>query len=113
MLRAATMEHAPMPRERLPDRRASENFNFTWNQIPFVATISRYPDHRLGEIFLASNKAGSHLDAAVRDSAVLCWLCNTARPATLSAARSCARLMAHPARRSPSPSMKSPSKNRR
>jgi ribonucleoside-diphosphate reductase alpha chain len=61
-----------MPRERLPDRRASENFNFTWNQIPFVATISRYPDGRLGEIFLASNKAGSQLDAAARDSAVGC-----------------------------------------
>jgi ribonucleoside-diphosphate reductase alpha chain len=61
-----------MARERLPDRRASENFNFTWNRIPFTATISRYPDGRLGEIFLASNKAGSQLDAAARDSAVTC-----------------------------------------
>jgi hypothetical protein len=61
-----------MPRERLPDRHATENFDFIWNRIPFTASISRYPDGRLGEIFLASNKAGSHLDATARDAAVVC-----------------------------------------
>ena len=51
-----------------------KNFDLAWNQIGFTVTISRYADGRLGEIFLASNKAGSSLDAVARDSAILCSL---------------------------------------
>jgi hypothetical protein len=61
-------------RERLPNRRASESFSFECNGLHYTATISRYADGRLAEIFLSNCKAGSHSDAAARDSAVVCSL---------------------------------------
>jgi hypothetical protein len=63
-----------MTRERLLDRRASESFSFRWNGILFAATISRFSDGRLAEIFLTNGKVGSDADAAARDSAVVCSL---------------------------------------
>jgi ribonucleoside-diphosphate reductase alpha chain len=38
----------------------------------YVATISRFDDGRLAEIFLTNHKTGSDTDAAARDSAVVC-----------------------------------------
>ena len=62
----------PIPvRERLPSRRASETFNFEVDGLHYCATISRFEDGRLGEIFLASHKAGSQADTAARDSAIV------------------------------------------
>ena len=58
-------------RERLPNRRSSETFNFDWLGMPFTATISRFPDGSLAEIFLTNHKTGSHADTAARDSAVV------------------------------------------
>jgi hypothetical protein len=58
-------------RRRLPTRRASETFSFAWNGMAFVATISRYPDGRLAEIFVGNGTAGSHTDAAARDAAIV------------------------------------------
>ena len=63
-----------MTRERLQDRRASESFSFRWNGISFAATISRFSDGRLAEIFLTDGKVSSDADAAARDSAVVCSL---------------------------------------
>lgn len=40
----------------------------------FAATISRFSDGRLAEIFLTNSKVGSDTDAAARDSAVVCSL---------------------------------------
>jgi hypothetical protein len=37
----------------------------------YCATISRFENGQLGEIFLTSNKAGSQADTAARDSAIL------------------------------------------
>ena len=62
------------PRERLPNWRASESFNLACNGMPYVATVSRFPDGRLAEIFLSNGKAGSDADCAARDSAVVCSL---------------------------------------
>jgi hypothetical protein len=59
-------------RQRLPNRRASESFTFECNNLHYTATISRYADGRLAEIFLGNAKAGSHSDAAAKDSAVVC-----------------------------------------
>jgi hypothetical protein len=59
-------------RERLPNRRLSETIAFTCNDLKYVASISRYPDGRLAEIFISNAKAGSHSDAAAKDSAVVC-----------------------------------------
>jgi hypothetical protein len=61
-------------RERLPQRRANESFTFECNGLHYNATISRYANGRLAEIFLSNAKAGSHSDAAAKDSAVVCSL---------------------------------------
>ena len=58
-------------RDRLPDRRPCESFSFECNNLHYTATISRYADGRLAEIFLGNAKAGSHSDAAAKDSAVV------------------------------------------
>src|SRR6516162_729516 len=59
-------------RERLPNRRASESFTFECNGLRYTATASWFDDGRLAEIFLSNCKAGSHSDAAAKDSAVVC-----------------------------------------
>jgi hypothetical protein len=66
-----TTPHPVSVRQRLPNRRASETFTFEIDGLHFCATISRFKDGRIGEIFLASNKAGSQADTAARDSAVV------------------------------------------
>lgn len=59
-------------RERLPNRRASQQIAFECNGLRYVATVSFFPDGRLAEIFLSNAKAGSHSDSAAKDSAVVC-----------------------------------------
>ena len=59
-------------RTRLPDRRASETFSIESGGLAHLATISRFPDGRLGEIFLTSHKVGSAADTAARDAAIAC-----------------------------------------
>jgi hypothetical protein len=59
-------------RERLPNRRESQTFRFECNGLQYLASISRFPDGRLAEIFVSNAKAGSHSDAAAKDAAVVC-----------------------------------------
>jgi hypothetical protein len=59
-------------RQRLPDRRASETFSLQCAGLSYVATVSRFHDSRIGEIFLTSHKAGSAADTAARDAAIVC-----------------------------------------
>jgi hypothetical protein len=61
-------------RQRLQNRRRSETFGFECNGLHYTATISRFDNGGLAEIFLSNCKAGSHSDAAARDSAVVCSL---------------------------------------
>jgi hypothetical protein len=61
-----------MTRQRLANRRACETFAFQCNGMAYRATVSRFPDGRLAEIFLSNHRAGSDADAAARDSAVVC-----------------------------------------
>jgi hypothetical protein len=61
-------------RHRLADRRASETFTLESGGLSYVATISRFGDGRLGEIFLTNHKAGSAADTAARDAAITCSL---------------------------------------
>ena len=63
-----------MTRQRLPNRRASEQIAFECNALRYVASVSFFPDGRLAEIFLSNAKAGSHSDSAAKDSAVVCSL---------------------------------------
>jgi hypothetical protein len=58
-------------RERLPNRRASQQLTFGCNGLRYIATVSFFHDGRLAEIFLSNAKAGSHSDAAAKDSAVV------------------------------------------
>ncbi len=59
--------NAAAVRERLPNRRASETFAVEVGGRRYRATISRYADGRIGEIFLSNNKAGSDSDTAARE----------------------------------------------
>jgi len=61
-------------RNRLPNRRASTTFGFECNGLGYCATISRYPNGDLAEIFINNSKVGSDSDCAAKDSAVVCSL---------------------------------------
>jgi hypothetical protein len=61
-------------RKRLPNRRAATSFDFEHNGIRFVATYSPFADGGVGEIFISNHKAGSHLNACVRDLGVVASL---------------------------------------
>lgn len=59
-------------RRRLPDRRGSMTFALQAGGLNYVATVSRFNDGTLGEIFLTNHKAGSAADTAARDAAIVC-----------------------------------------
>src|SRR5262249_12931894 len=58
-------------RRRLPARRASITFTFDCGPHKYIATTSYFPNGELAEIFLGNGRAGSDVDAAAKDSAVL------------------------------------------
>jgi hypothetical protein len=58
-------------RRRLPNRRACESIIFGCAGMACMATVARFCDGTLGEIFLSNGKAGGAPDAAARDSAVV------------------------------------------
>jgi hypothetical protein len=58
-------------RERLPNRRASETFTFELDGLRFTATVSRFADGRIGELFLNNHKTGNQSDTNARDAAIL------------------------------------------
>jgi hypothetical protein len=57
-------------RQRLPNRRACESFEFRHNGFAFTLSAGLYPDGRIAEIFLSSTKPGSPIEAIARDAAV-------------------------------------------
>ena len=57
-------------RQRLKDRRACESFDLEVDGQHFTATVGRYADGTIGEIFLQSRNPGSQSDANARDAAV-------------------------------------------
>jgi hypothetical protein len=59
-------------RRKLSNRRPSISFAFECNSLAYTATISRYSNGDLAEIFISNSKAGSHSDSAAKDSAVIC-----------------------------------------
>jgi hypothetical protein len=61
-------------RRRLPNRRLAETLAVEVDSLRYTATIGRYSDGRLGEIFIDMHKAGSAADVAARDSAVVASL---------------------------------------
>ena len=61
-----------MSRERLPNRRMCKSFAFEHGGMKYTASIARYGDGGLAEIFVSNHKTGSDADAAAKDSAVIC-----------------------------------------
>lgn len=64
-----------MSRERLPNRRRAETFDFvhiisTGGYVTYSANVGFYDDGRVGEVFLSCGKSGSDTDLATRDSAI-------------------------------------------
>jgi hypothetical protein len=63
-------------RKRLENRRASTTFNFDCGRHRFTATVSYFPGtNQLAEIFLGNGRAGSDVDTAAKDSAVVASIC--------------------------------------
>lgn len=58
-------------RRRLPNRRPSENFTFELDGLRFTATVGRYADGRISELFLNNHKSGNQSDTNARDSAII------------------------------------------
>src|SRR6516162_2000333 len=58
-------------REKLPNRRVSESFTFEVDGLKFTATIGRFEDGRIGELFLNNHKAGNQSDTNARDAAII------------------------------------------
>jgi len=58
-------------RLRLPQRRAAETFEFEVGGLSYTATMGRFDDGALSEIFLSNGKAGSDSDTAARDCAIV------------------------------------------
>jgi hypothetical protein len=61
-------------RETLPNRRLNTTFSFEIDGLKYSATISKFADGRIGELFLTSDKAGSQSDANAKDAAILASL---------------------------------------
>ena len=57
-------------REKLPNRRASENITFEVAGLKYIGTVSLFPDGRIFEVFLANHKSNSSADTNARDSAI-------------------------------------------
>ena len=58
-------------REGLPNRRRSETFAFEVAGLRYTATYSRFPDGRIGELFLSNHKTNSQADTNARDAAIV------------------------------------------
>lgn len=56
-------------RRRLPNRRAAETFEFEVGGLHYTATIGRFPDGSIGELFLTNQKSNSAADVSARDAA--------------------------------------------
>ena len=68
----AAREGAPMnTRNRLPDPRPAESFELEVEGIRYTATLGRFPDGSVGELFLNNHKCNSSADTTARDSAIV------------------------------------------
>ena len=59
-------------RERLQNRRLTETFEVESQGLKFTASIGRFADGRVAEIFLQNHKAGSMAGINAQDAAVVC-----------------------------------------
>ena len=57
-------------RQRLPNRRACTTFELEVSGLRYTATVSRFADGRVGELFLTNHKSNSAADTNARDAAI-------------------------------------------
>jgi hypothetical protein len=58
-------------RNRLPNRRPAESFELEVAGLRYTATVGRFPDGTVGELFLSNHKNSSSADTSARDSAIV------------------------------------------
>jgi hypothetical protein len=58
-------------RRRLPNRRLSETFEIEAQGLTYTATVSRFDDGGVAEVFLQNHKAGSMAGINASDAAVV------------------------------------------
>ena len=58
-------------RRRLPNRRLAESYELEVAGLRYTCTVGRYPNGRVGEIFLSNHKFNSAADTNARDSAIV------------------------------------------
>jgi hypothetical protein len=63
-----------MSRERLPNRRPAEKFDFGHGGHKWTATVGRFPDGRIAEIFLDTAKATSAIGELAAEAAIVASL---------------------------------------
>jgi ribonucleoside-diphosphate reductase alpha chain len=63
-----------IPRQRPPDRRVHDLFDFDHGGFHFTAGIGRFNDGQIAEIFLNVAKTGTAIETTARDSAVVASL---------------------------------------
>jgi hypothetical protein len=72
---APTAQASPRcQREKLPNRRGSESFQFEHAGVSYTATVSCYSDGRLGEIFIDHARPNSQIAEHANDAAILASL---------------------------------------
>jgi hypothetical protein len=57
-------------RQRLPNRRAAETFELEVSGLHYTATVARFPDGRIAELFLNNHRSNSAADSSARDAAI-------------------------------------------
>ena len=57
-------------RNELPLRRDCEHFNFEHNNFQWTASIGRYPNGKLAEIFLTNSKQGTTVEYYAQDASI-------------------------------------------
>ena len=58
-------------RRRLPNRRVCESFAFELAGLRFTASVGRFADGGIGELFLTNHKSGNQSDTNARDAAII------------------------------------------
>jgi ribonucleoside-diphosphate reductase alpha chain len=61
-----------MNRRPLENRRPALTFDLEVGGLQYTATVGRYADGRVGEIFLSNHKTNSTADTNARDAAIAC-----------------------------------------
>jgi hypothetical protein len=59
-------------RQRLPDRRQCETLQFEHSGFRYLASIGRFHNGDLAEVFLQGPKTGTDVQIASRDASILC-----------------------------------------